>query len=184
MPTTTLKGRYCTSICRVEAVCMLTRKKRHIHRKVRPQSTKSRVQPARGTQSGIFQASRDISTYSWNPNKRPSTTQPERKTTGRIKNGRAGSICRLVGSFGLIASLPLRSMRRSIHLLDGEILRVHFVGIDKQVAVWVTLPPYGRFLFKRSCIGQGRRHAAKAGTQVSLSRTAALQDRNAKPAIG
>src|SRR5229473_1864113 len=107
---------------------MLTRKKRHIHRKVRPHSRKSSVQLARGTQSGIFQASRDISARAWNPNKIPSATQPERKTTGRMKKGRVGSVSCLVRLFSLIADLTFRSMRQSIHLLDGEILRVHFVG--------------------------------------------------------
>src|ERR1700734_554980 len=130
MPTRTLKGKYCNSICRVEALCMLSREKRHSPRNVKPHRKRSSVQEASGTQSGILYAPRDISRYSWKPNKSPNTSHPERKTTGRMKKGRLGSASCLVWLFRLIPSFVVhcRSMRRSIHLLDGEILRVQFIS--------------------------------------------------------
>ena len=103
---------------------MLARKKCHRARQIRPHNRKSSDQEAKGSQSGTFQSLKDISTSSWKPNKSPSATQPDKKISGCMKKGRLESSSCLVRLFSLIPNLVVhrRSMRRSIHLLDGEIL--------------------------------------------------------------
>ena len=112
---------------------MLARKKRHMPRKIRPHNRNSIVQPRGTDQRGTFQPATDSSANSWNPNNSASTAQPDRKTTGCMKKGRVWSASDLVRPFGLIPNLAIhcRSMRRSIHLLNGEILRVQFISKDK-----------------------------------------------------
>src|ERR1700722_9579530 len=135
MLTRTLKGKYCEIICRREAFCMLARKKRHIPRTTRPHNRNPKASPTRGTHKGIFHPPMETSSPAscWNPNKSPSAAQPDKKTNGCMKNGRACCASCLIWLFGLIPNLLVHrgSMRRSIHLLNGEIFRVQFIVIDE-----------------------------------------------------
>src|ERR1700721_2082084 len=123
---------------------------------------------------------------SWNPNKIPRAAQPAKKTSGCIKKGRLGSAAGLVRRFSLILTLvgPRRGMRRSIHLLDGEISCVHFVGECKQVTIRMHLQPLRSLLVCGTCIGQALRQALKVVMHISFCWASALQNCDSQPAIG
>src|SRR3984957_3920558 len=123
---------------------------------------------------------------SWKPNKIPSAAQPAKKISGCMKKGRLGSASCLVRRFRSILNLVghRRSMRRSIHLLDGEIPCVHFVGECKQVTIRIHLQPYRSLLVCGSSIGQTLRQALKLVMHISLCRVSALQDCYSQPTIG
>src|SRR6202161_3947247 len=115
---------------------------------------------------------------SWKPNKIPSAAQPDKKISGCMKRGRPGSASCLVRRFRPIPNLVAhrRSMRRSIHLLDGEIPCVHFVGECEQVTIRIHLQKYLSLLVCGSNIGQTLREALKLLMHISLCRVSALQN--------
>src|ERR1700677_3586663 len=133
---------------------MLTRRKRHIPRKMRPHNRNSSVPPTSGAQRGSFQPPTEISTNSWTPNKSPSATQPDKKTTGCMKNGRVWCASCLAILLRLLSSflVRVRTLQRSIHLLDREILRVDSVLVDEEIVIRMRLFPYLSFLLYRRMV--------------------------------